>query len=176
LAERYGTTESSIGYFYTYFGVLSIIMRGGVLGRLVDKLGEVRVLRLGTLALCGGLALVPFTHTIPASPSSSSWCLSAPRCSSPQPPRRSAATHRAGHLGEFMGLQQAFRRRRPHARSALGRLNLPAPRLRWPFWIGSLLMTTLGCSPSARRSVATAASRRHRRRAWLRRALPRERR
>jgi multidrug resistance protein len=144
MAERYGTNKDSVGYFYTYFGVLSIIMRGGVLGRLVDKLGEVRVLRLGTLSLCAGLALVPFARTVPAF---AIVVVLVPVGTALLFPATTSQISRyapAGHLGEFMGLQQAF--------GGVARVLGPVGAGfifqhlgdGWPFWIGSLLMATAG--------------------------------
>lgn len=62
LAERYGVTEQTIGWFFVYIGGISVLTRAVVLGRLVDRLGEARLSRVGTLLLTVGLAALPFTH------------------------------------------------------------------------------------------------------------------
>lgn len=59
LAARYGVTEETIGLFYLAVGLVSLIMRGLILGALVQRFGEVRVLRCGALTLGLGMALAP---------------------------------------------------------------------------------------------------------------------
>jgi MFS family permease len=62
LAARFGVTEKTIGFFYLYIGVISIVTRAGVLGRMVDKYGEPRLSRLGMGLLATGLVAMPFVH------------------------------------------------------------------------------------------------------------------
>lgn len=61
LAYRYGVTEQTIGYFFMYIGAISVLTRAGVLGPLVDRLGEVRLSRVGLVTLSIGLATIPLT-------------------------------------------------------------------------------------------------------------------
>ena len=65
LQHRFGVTEKSIGYFYTFVGAVSLVMRSLVLGPAVARFGEPRVLQLGILALALGFALMPFAPGIP---------------------------------------------------------------------------------------------------------------
>jgi multidrug resistance protein len=66
LAARWGVTEKTIGFFFTYIGVISVLSRALVLGRAVDYFGEVRLSRLGLILLTMGLASVPFAHRVAA--------------------------------------------------------------------------------------------------------------
>ncbi|NJL28630.1 MAG: MFS transporter [Thermoanaerobaculia bacterium] len=59
LEDRFGITEHTIGWFYVVVGGLSVVMRGLVLGTLVRRFGEVRVLRTGALLLAVGMCLAP---------------------------------------------------------------------------------------------------------------------
>lgn len=59
LDAEFGITEQTIGWFYVCVGAVSVVMRGLILGRLVQALGEVRVLRLGALGL--GLGMIGVT-------------------------------------------------------------------------------------------------------------------
>jgi len=63
LAFRFGVTEETIGYFFMYMGALSVLTRAGILGPIVDRLGEARVSRFGIVTLSTGLATLPLTHT-----------------------------------------------------------------------------------------------------------------
>lgn len=62
LAARFGVTTKTIGYFYTYIGVISVLTRALLLGPAVDKFGEARLSRIGQTLLALGLATLPFMH------------------------------------------------------------------------------------------------------------------
>jgi multidrug resistance protein len=55
LGWRFGVNEQTIGYFFTYIGVLSVITRALLLGKLVDRFGEARLARIGIVLLATGL-------------------------------------------------------------------------------------------------------------------------
>jgi multidrug resistance protein len=65
LNAKFQVTEATIGWFFTYVGVLSIVVRTLVLGRMVDWLGEVRLSRLGMVMLAVGLGTMPLAPNIP---------------------------------------------------------------------------------------------------------------
>jgi MFS family permease len=56
LAARLGVTQQTVGYFVMYLGGMGVVVRTLVLGRAVDRLGEVRLARLGIVLLAVGLA------------------------------------------------------------------------------------------------------------------------
>jgi MFS family permease len=62
LAARFGVTSDTIGYFYTYIGVISVLTRALFLGPAVDRFGEARLSRVGQALLATGLATIPFMH------------------------------------------------------------------------------------------------------------------
>ena len=62
LSDRFGVTADTIGYFFAYIGVLSVVTRALVLGRMVDSLGEARLSRIGLVLLAIGLAALPFSR------------------------------------------------------------------------------------------------------------------
>jgi MFS family permease len=65
LAERLHVTEHSIGYFIMYLGGLGVVVRSVILGRLVDRLDEARLARLGIVTLAAGLACTGIAHSLP---------------------------------------------------------------------------------------------------------------
>lgn len=65
LSARLGVTEHSVGFFIMYLGGIGVLVRGVVLGWLVDALGEPRVARLGIVALAAGLAATGFAQSLP---------------------------------------------------------------------------------------------------------------
>lgn len=144
LQRRFGVNASNIGYFYGYVGIIGIVMRGGVLGRLVDRLGEVRVLRLGALALCIGQAVLPLAPSLPAfavvvalSPIGTALLF---------PATTSQVSRHApqGHVGEFMGLQQAFGGVARMLGPICGGFAFQHLGVGWPFWLAALLMAGVG--------------------------------
>ncbi|MEP6731768.1 MAG: MFS transporter [bacterium] len=64
LSTRFGVTENSIGFFFAYTGVISVLTRALILGRMVDKYGEVRLSRFGLVLLATGIAAMAFTKPI----------------------------------------------------------------------------------------------------------------
>jgi MFS family permease len=65
LGRRFGVTEATIGYFFAYVGVINIISRALLLGPAVDRLGEPRLARVGTVLLALGLFFIPLAPTWP---------------------------------------------------------------------------------------------------------------
>jgi multidrug resistance protein len=64
LERRFGINEETIGWFFVYVGGVSLVMRTAILGPLVRRLGEVRVLRAGALSMALGLAMIPLSRSI----------------------------------------------------------------------------------------------------------------
>ncbi len=59
LADTFGMTADRIWIFYTYIGVISVVSRAGILGKAVDRFGEVKLSRLGMTLLATGLLAMP---------------------------------------------------------------------------------------------------------------------
>jgi multidrug resistance protein len=64
LSVRFGVTENTIGFFYTYIGTISVVTRALVLGWAVDRYGEARLSRFGSCLLAIGLAALAFMHPL----------------------------------------------------------------------------------------------------------------
>lgn len=62
---RFGVTATTIGFFFTYVGVISVITRALILGKMVDRFGEARLSRLGMVLLAFGLGGMPLAPNIP---------------------------------------------------------------------------------------------------------------
>jgi len=65
LSWKFGVTARTIGYFFTYMGVIAVVTRAGILGKMVDHFGEARLSRLGMFLLACGLGGMPLAPTIP---------------------------------------------------------------------------------------------------------------
>lgn len=65
LNARFEVTEETIGYFFMYIGAISVYARVLLLGRLVDRLGEARLARVGTVTLAAGVVGMPLAGSLP---------------------------------------------------------------------------------------------------------------
>src|SRR6185436_16424453 len=63
LSSRLPITEANVGFFVMYLGGMGVFVRAGVLGRMIEWLGEVRLTRLGLVLLAMGLAMVAAVHS-----------------------------------------------------------------------------------------------------------------
>jgi MFS family permease len=63
LDRVFDVSEQEIGWFYTYVGGVSLLMRALLLGPINRRLGDVRTMQLGALALGLGLALTPWPQS-----------------------------------------------------------------------------------------------------------------
>jgi len=155
LDDRMGIDEDSIGYVYMYIGSLSVFARVLLLGRAVDRFGEVRVSRIGICSLALTFFLMPFVGSIgslafvlafhPIGMALTFPCLAA--LLSRLVPQ--------GDRGMYMGLQQSF----------AGGMRVLAPLLygnaydliqkEAPFWAaGSIVLATLLLGIGLRRATA----------------------
>jgi len=64
LKAKFDVNVKTIGYFFMYYGLLSFIMRSVFLGPVVDRIGEVGALRLGTILLATGMLLYPLVTNV----------------------------------------------------------------------------------------------------------------
>lgn len=63
LAHRLPITETNVGFFVMYLGGMGVFVRAGLLGRMIEWLGEARLTRLGLVLLAAGLALIAAVHS-----------------------------------------------------------------------------------------------------------------
>jgi multidrug resistance protein len=64
LKDVYRVTEETIGYFFTVFGVVGVLMRVSLVGWFNARFGEVRTMQVGTISLLLGLALMPLPAAV----------------------------------------------------------------------------------------------------------------
>lgn len=55
-------TEEHIGYIFAYCGLVSVFIQGGVIGRLVKRFGEKKVIFSSLVLMALSLALLPYTR------------------------------------------------------------------------------------------------------------------
>jgi multidrug resistance protein len=64
--RRFDFTAQTIGYMFAWIGVVLSIVQGGLIGRVVPRFGERRVVQVALVTLAVALALIPFSPTVPA--------------------------------------------------------------------------------------------------------------
>ena len=64
LHKKFNADEATMGLLFAYVGVMSVITRVFVLGRMVDWLGEAKLSRVGTVLLAFGTAALPFAPSV----------------------------------------------------------------------------------------------------------------
>ena len=110
LSDKYNITKETIGYFFSYTGLVGFFTRAFLLGPAVDRLGEPRLARVGTLLLALGLALLPLPPNILI------FCLVSPLLSFgtaftfPGVTSLLSRVIRVSERGVYMGVQQSFGR------------------------------------------------------------------
>ncbi len=155
LGDKFGITEVSIGPFFAMVGGLGIVMRAIVLGRMVDRFGETRVMRIGALFLAAGL----FTIPIPDAVWLATLCLAlVPVGTALLFPTTSAQVSHCsltGEMGQTLGVQQLFggmsRVVAPiWATAAYGALGWSQPFYVAGLLVGVVALLTFGVKPPVR--------------------------
>jgi MFS family permease len=109
LIDTFGFTAKNLGYVFTVFSVVGVVLRIGPVGWVNERFGEVRTLRLGASLMVLGLTLLPlpkqfsvFVVCLLLVPAGTAFLF---------PATTSLVSQRTDRheLGLTMGVQQAFR-------------------------------------------------------------------
>ena len=63
--RRFGFTTVSIGYMFAWVGIVLATVQGGLVGLVVPRIGETRVVRIALLLIAAGLFAVPVSPSVP---------------------------------------------------------------------------------------------------------------
>ena len=63
-ARRFGYDAHANGYLFGFVGLVSVIVQGGLIGRLVKRFGEVALTRAGMILTTISLALLPLSNNL----------------------------------------------------------------------------------------------------------------
>jgi predicted MFS family arabinose efflux permease len=61
----FGFKAATIGFVFTFIGVILSIVQGVLVGKVVKRVGERRLIPFAMLAIAAGLGLLPFVGTVP---------------------------------------------------------------------------------------------------------------
>jgi MFS transporter, DHA1 family, tetracycline resistance protein len=62
--KRFGYDARANGYLFGFIGILTVVVQGGLIGRLVKIFGEVTLARVGLLLTAASLALLPVSSNL----------------------------------------------------------------------------------------------------------------
>lgn len=62
--RAFGWGPEQNGYLFAFVGLLAAAIQGGLVGRLARSFGEGRLVVAGAAALCLGMLLIPFSHSL----------------------------------------------------------------------------------------------------------------
>ncbi|MEP6820885.1 MAG: MFS transporter [Chthoniobacterales bacterium] len=63
-ARRFGYDAHATGYLFGFIGIVTVIVQGGLIGRLVKIFGETSLARTGLILTAASLAFLPFCGTL----------------------------------------------------------------------------------------------------------------
>lgn len=162
--DRFGFGAAGTGGLFVYVGVLLVVVQGGLLGRLVRRFGERRLILAGILLMASGLALLPFA---PASEPPvgialalvlSSLALLAVGQGMNQPSTLGLLSRMTddSSQGSTIGLTRSFGALARTLGPAAGTWIFGAVGSGWPFWTaGGLMLVALALAASVLREAPT---------------------
>jgi len=62
--KRFGYDARANGYLFGFIGILTVVVQGGLIGRLVQTFGEVALARAGLILTAASLALLPASNNL----------------------------------------------------------------------------------------------------------------
>jgi multidrug resistance protein len=106
--RQFGWGPEQVGYVFTFVGVLSAVMQGGLIGPLTRRFGEERLMTAGLVLIGLGLLLLPFAHAVP--PLGVAVAALALGMGAMQPSLNSLISRRAGadEQGSVLGVAQSI--------------------------------------------------------------------
>ncbi len=108
LNSDFGITERTIFIFFVYVGSIGVIMRAVMLGRLVDWLGETRVMQVGAVLVALGLFAIPLPTSIFALGAVMALVPIGTACLFPSVTALVTQRSKASGMGQTLGVQQTF--------------------------------------------------------------------
>ena len=138
--RQYGWGPAQVGYVFTYVGVLSAVLQGGLIGPLTRRFGEERLMACGLALIGAGLVVLPLAAALLLLVASVSML--ALGMGMMQPSLNSLISRRAGReeQGEVMGVAQSVGSLSRVLGPAIAGLLFAALGRASPFFWGALLV------------------------------------
>ncbi|HYN20271.1 MAG TPA: MFS transporter [Thermoanaerobaculia bacterium] len=138
--SRFGFGRTEISYLFAYVGVVLVVVQGALLGRLVRRFGERRLILWGIFLMAAGLAVLPSAPTV--------WQLAAclallavgSGVHNPSTMGLLSRLTNEGSQGGTIGLSRSFGALARTLGPATGTWIFGAVGAAWPFWTAGGLM------------------------------------
>ncbi|HET9211916.1 MAG TPA: MFS transporter [Thermoanaerobaculia bacterium] len=162
---RFGFGARETSWLFVFVGIVLVIVQGGLLGRLVRKFGERRLILGGIVLMALGLVLLPLTPAVIPPVWSKlgllflSLLLLAVGNGIHNPSTTGLLSRLAGEesQGSTIGLSRSFGALARILGPSAGTWIFAAAGVRWPFWsAGLLMMVALAVAVDVLRRVAIA--------------------
>lgn len=109
--ENIGLTDIEMGYMFAFIGVLTVIVQGGLVGRIVKRFGEIRLLALGSYLSIAGFAMIPWVTAdsfIPFELIAFAILALANGCITPSVTSLLSKSATPTEVGQVLGVNQSF--------------------------------------------------------------------
>ncbi len=161
LAARFAVNEKTIGIFFTYIGVISVLTRVLVLGRAVDRLGEARLSRIGSALLAAGLMGISLSTSLPMLAVAVALVPLGTAFTFPCVTALLSRVIPNHERGLYMGVQQTFGGVARVIFPLMAGLMFDHLGKAWPFWVSAALVAgtillSLGLDVTPKTQTATA--------------------
>lgn len=148
--QRFRITEAGTGLLFAYFGIMMVLVQGGLVGRLATRWGEPRVLAAAPFISAAGFLLIAFVPGMENQ--TAAWlllligCLPTAFGHGLTGPNLSALISRQaleGRQGETLGVSQGIGSLSRAVAPPVGGLLFDAGPS-WPYWVGAGLLILAG--------------------------------
>ncbi len=149
-AHRFGVTERGTGLIFAYFGVMMVIVQGGLVGRAARRFGEARLVAIAPFFTATGFLLISTVSVVHHE--GVAWLLLLVGCAptalghglaGPSLSALVSRQARGGEYGETLGLSQGIGSlARAIAPPVGGLLYDIGPS--WPYWVGAAILAAIG--------------------------------
>ncbi len=109
--ESIGLTEVQMGYMFAFIGVLTVIVQGGLLGKLVFRFGEFRLVAIGIYLCILAFAMIPWVTRatfIPFELIAFALLALANGCITPSITSLLSKSAHVHEVGQVLGVNQSF--------------------------------------------------------------------
>jgi len=109
--EKIGLTDVQMGNTFAFIGLATVIVQGGLVGRLVRRFGEVRLLEFGTYLFIAALVIIPWVTRetfVPIELIALALMALANGCLTPSITSLLSKTAEQKDMGQVMGVNQSF--------------------------------------------------------------------
>lgn len=138
--SRFGFGMAKTSWLFAYVGIVLVVIQGGLLGRLVRRFGERRLILAGIGLMAGGLATVPAAPTPPLLAACLTLLAVGSGVHNPSTLGLLSRITDEGAQGGTIGISRSFGALARTLGPATGTWIFGAAGTPWPFWTAGALM------------------------------------